>query len=184
MSLDELAQRIAAEPRHQAKAIEAAVRNIKSINEMGILCLTVTANSGRMWEEYADGGRGFVVAFDTTHIGFGKLTQPLGAGRVSYCDKAFATFLGMMENNVFEPLYRKRMKYSFEQEWRSIRLLKDLERCPGDIFLSSFDPASVREIFIRPDCAVETELRRLMTGDARHQHIQLTLLDNKSLNNP
>jgi hypothetical protein len=184
MSIDELAQRIASEPRHQAKAMETAIQNIKRINEMGILCLTVTASSERMWEEYADGGRGFVVAFDTAHIGFRKLTAPRGAGGVSYCDEAFETFLGMMENNVFEPLYRKRMKYSFEQEWRSIHLLKDLERCPGDIFLSSFDPASVREIFIRPYCAVEKDLRRFITSDARYQDIHLTLLDNKSLNKP
>jgi hypothetical protein len=177
MSPHELAQRIAADPKHQGKAIEAAVRNIKSINEMGILCLTVTARSERMWSEYADSGRGFVVAFDTSHNGFRKLTHPLGAGKVSYCDKAFATFLGMMENNVFDPLYRKRMKYSFEQEWRSIRLLKDLERYAGDVFLSPFDPTCVREILIRAECPIEKELRDLIARDARYRHTQITLVD-------
>lgn len=126
-----LARAIAADPKHQERAIQAAVRNIKSIDDLGILCLTENGNSERMWNEYAANGAGFVVAFDTTHVGFAELTAPMGIRPVSYSDVGFATFLGMMENSPFEPLYRKRMDYSFEQEWRSIRLLKNLERGPA-----------------------------------------------------
>ena len=173
ISSDVLAQLIAENPRHQQTALLTAVRNIKSINEMGILCLTETASSEQMWIEYADNGSGFVAAFDTTHIGFRKLTTPLGMGRVSYSDNEFATFLGMMENNVFEPLYRKRMAYSFEQEWRSIRLLKGLEHHAGDIFLSPFDPASVCEIIIRPECGVEERLREILGKNEQYQHVEI-----------
>src|SRR5215472_441633 len=72
-------------------------------------------------------GTGFVIGFDTTHAGFRRLTAPMGVLKVSYDSAGFPTFLGMMEKNPYEPLFRKRMEYAFEQEWRSIRMLKDLE---------------------------------------------------------
>jgi hypothetical protein len=68
------------------------------------------------------------------------------------------------------------MKYAFEREWRSVRMLKRLEHCPGDVFLSPFDPASVREIVIRPNCTVEANLHDLVEGpDGRYQHVQINL---------
>ncbi len=173
MPPDLLAQLIAENPDYQARAKETAVKNIKSIDRMGILCLTATARCDQMWNEYADYGCGFVVAFDTTHAAFGKMTGPLGIRNVSYSDEGFATFLGMMEKSVFEPLYRKRMEYSFEQEWRSIRLLKDLERHPNDVFLAPFDPGLIREIVIGPNCGVEPQLLDIVARDQRYQHVQI-----------
>jgi hypothetical protein len=36
-------------------------------------------------------------------------------------------------------MFRKRMKYAFEREWSSLRLLRRLEAHEGGIFLSPFD---------------------------------------------
>jgi hypothetical protein len=143
---------IAISPKHQQTALQTAIKNIRSIDQMGILCLTVTAESEQMWNEYAQSGTGFVISFDTTHEGFRKMTAPMSIHKVTYSGEGFPTFLGMVETNPFEPLYRKRLNYSYEQEWRSLRLLKDLEPHPNDVFLASLDPRSILEIVIRSDC--------------------------------
>ena len=171
--LEQQAQLLADNPKYQEKAKQTAINSIKSLDEMGILCLSGTYLSDQMWNEYAQNGCGFVVAFDTAHPGFRKITEPLGIRKVFYRDGGFETFLGMMEKSVFEPLYLKRMKYSFEQEWRSIRQLKDLEGGVDDVYLSPFDPACIREIIIRADCGVEQQLRELAAHDERYQHVQV-----------
>jgi hypothetical protein len=175
-----LAERIAANPRYQQLALSAAVKNIKSYDALGILCLTVTAQSEQMWSEYADDGSGFVLAFDTTHIGFRNLTSPRGVGKVSYNSEGFPTFLGMKEQSPYEPLFRKRTEYSYEQEWRSLRLLKDLECCSAEIYLALFDPACIRQIIIRADCRVGRQLRELaVQDDKRYRHVQV--VENKAV---
>jgi len=73
------------------------------------------------------------------------------------------------------PMFRKRLKYAFGKEWRIIRLLRRLERCPGNVFLSMFDPASVREIFIGNDCAADKELRQLVETDSRYRHVPIRM---------
>jgi hypothetical protein len=161
-----LAREIAKNPAHQRKAIEAGVKNIKSIDAMGILCLTERDDSQRMWDEYAVHRSGFVVGFDTEQVGFKKMVHPLGVRRVSYNDEGIATFLGMMERlietGIPEPLYRKRTEFSFEREWRGIRLLKDLDRHTHDVYLSSFDPECLRKIVIGEHCALEPQLREFV----------------------
>jgi hypothetical protein len=168
-----LARLVAIVDGFQTLTVRNAQKNIKSIDKVGVLCLTETAGSERMWIEYSDRSRGFIVAFDTAHAGFRNLTEPRGVGKVSYSDRAFETFLGMIERNVFEPLYRKRMKYAYENEWRAIRLLTRLEPDANGIFLSPFDPAIVAEIIIRQDCVVKAELRQLLTTDSRYQHVKM-----------
>jgi DUF2971 family protein len=168
-----LVQLIAQSPRSQALAIQTAQKNIKSIDELGVFCLTEAANCDRMWDEYADGGRGFVIGFNTAHAGFGQLKVPGHIGKVSYSDEPFGSFLGTIEAGDVGGLFRKRLRYMHESEWRSIRFLRRLEPHPGGIFLSPFDPASVCAIIIRPECSVQVELRRLVATDERYQHVQI-----------
>jgi hypothetical protein len=149
---------------------------MKSLNEFGVFCLTESADSAQMWIEYADDGKGFVVAFDTTQTGFAQLNSPGKLGKVFYSDEPYGTYLGMLENEGVSFFFRKRMQYAFEREWRSIRALKRLERHPSDIFLSAFDPGSVHEIIIRPGCAVEKQLREIVATNARYIHSRVTVL--------
>lgn len=85
----------------------------------------------------------------------------------------FPSFLGTLAGEGAGIFFRKRMKYAFEREWRSIRALNRLERHPGEIYLSPFDPASLCEIVIRPGCSVERELRKLVAADKDYQPVQL-----------
>lgn len=160
-------------PGAQELATRTAQKSMRSPNEFGVLCLTEVADSEQMWKEYADDERGFVLAFDTTHAGFERLRTPGRIGKVSYSDEPCGTFLGLIDSEGAGIFFRKRLKYSFEREWRSVRALQRLERRAGNIFLSSFDPESVRQIIISPNCALETELRRVAAADARYQHVQI-----------
>ncbi len=137
-----LIELIAQSRKAQLLATQTALKNMKSIDEVGIFCLSETLNSDRMWNEYADQGRGFVIGFDTQHQNFSKLTMPGRIGKVNYSDEIPETFLGTMETEGAAILFRKRLKYSFENEWRSIRFLSRLERSDGDVFLCPFIPRS------------------------------------------
>src|SRR5262249_12122372 len=103
-------------------------------------------DSNQMWTEYADDEHGFVIGFDTTHASFDLLKTPGKIGKVSYSDVPYGTLLGTMETEGAATFFRKRMRYAFEQEWRTIRALYRLERHTGDVYLSPFDAQSVREI--------------------------------------
>ena len=133
-----------------------------------------------MWTEYAGAGKGFVMGFSSAHVGFGLLSSPGKLGKVSYSDEPFGTYLGILENEGVAPLFRKRMKCALELEWRSIRMLHRLEANGGNIFLSPFDPASVSEIIIRVDCAVESDLRQLVATDARYRHVEVETQDDET----
>ena len=171
-----LVQLIVESPKAQAIASRTALENMKSLDQFGVFCLTETADSEQMWREYADVKKGFVVAFSTVHLSFGRLSSPGKLGKVSYADEPYGTYLGMVENEGVSFFFRKRLKYAFEREWRSIRALRRLEARGGDIFLSPFDPASVCEVIIRPECPVEPQLNRFLSSHARYKHVKLSIL--------
>jgi hypothetical protein len=169
-----LVKLIAERPKYQAMATEIAKNNIKSIDHLGVFCLTESPNNEQMWTEYADSGKGFVVAFDTTGRSFLPLRTPGIFGKVEYSDEPFGTLLGTMEQGV-GPLFRKRKNYAFEAEWRSIRMLRRLERTDGEIYLSDFDPASARRIVINDGSAVEGDIRKLIERDRRYGNVELSV---------
>ena len=170
---DEVIRMIASNPHYQATAMRVMKRHMRSPDEFGVLCLTEEPNSERMCGEYADNGRGFVLGFDTAHRGFKELRTPGRIGRVHYSDEPFGSFLATF-NDIAATFFRKRMEYQFEREWRSIRALRHLEQISATVFLSRFDPASVRKIIMLPACSVEAELDRILTRDARYSHLRLT----------
>jgi hypothetical protein len=172
LSAAEMVAEMAGSSRAQQIAIEALQKNVRARDEVGIFCLTEATDSDQMWAEYAGQGAGFIIGFDTSHPGFEQLKGRGQLGKVHYSDEPIGSALGSLWNDdAVGSLFRKRMKYAFEQEWRCIRMLHRLERCAGDVFLSSFDPASVREIVIGAECAVEQTIRELIAADARYEHV-------------
>ena len=174
LSASDMVAAMAGSPKAQKLGIEALQKNIKARDELGIFCLTEAADCDQMWTEYADKGKGFVISFATAHAGFERLKTPGRLGRVFYSDEPVGSALATILNNeAAGELFRKRMSYAFEREWRSVRMLHRLESCPGGVFLSPFDPASVREIIIRPDCTVEANLQQLVADDQRYKHVPI-----------
>ena len=165
---------LATDPRQQKLAIENLQRHTTVKDELGCFCLTEFADSGRMWTEYAGNEKGFVLGFDTAHRGFIQQLIPRGRlGKMSYSDEPFGSALGAVEDEGAGVMFRKPMKYAFEREWRIVRLLKRLKQRNHGLFLSPFDPASVCRIIMRPTCAVEPQLREIISTDARYHHLQI-----------
>jgi hypothetical protein len=165
---------MARSPKAQKIGIESLQKNIRVRDELGIFCLTEVADSNQMWTEYAGNGSGFGIGFDTGHTGFEQLKGRGHLGKVYYSDEPIGSALGSLWNDdAVGALFRKRMKYAFEREWRAIRMLHRLETHPRGVFLSSFDPASVCEIIIRPDCTVVASLREFVADDPRYNHVRI-----------
>lgn len=165
---------MAESPTAQRLGIQSVMKNTHAIDEVGVFCVTEAADCDQMWKEYARNGTGFAIGFDPAHVAFDQLKGRGRFGKVSYSDEPIGSALGCLFNEEgIGALYRKRMNYGFEREWRIIRLLTRLESHDDGIFLSSFDPASVREIIIRPECIVETEIRQLVDTEKRYQHVKI-----------
>jgi hypothetical protein len=166
-------------PEREAGLIRETVGWLTGPREFGVFCLTENPASDRMWREYADHGRGFVVAFDSTHPAFELLRSPGRLGKVEYSDEPISSFLSTYGVNTF---FRKRTRYAFEQEWRSIRRLvrfrtSDISRPESalPIYRAPFDPASIVAILLGPDCAVEWEIRNLAAIDCRYRHVEVKM---------
>ena len=170
-----VAKHVLKTPGRETALIKQTQQWLTEPDMMGVLCLTEHPTSDQMWEQYAGAGRGFVIAFDTIHPAFNLLRTPGRLGKVEYTDERIQDFLTTYGVNAF---FQKRTRYKFEAEWRSIRrftrfppenILRPEHGLP--IFLAPFDPACITAIFIRPECAVEWELRTLAAVDARYRHV-------------
>lgn len=146
--------------------------------EFGVFCLCENSRSRAMWDRYAKGGQGFLVAYDTQHPGFTFLRRPGLIGKVEYSDERISSFLTRYGASSF---FQKKERYRFEAEWRSIRGLRHFKKVlrpktGAAIYLSHFGPACIAEILILPECVVEWELRTLVTVDSRYRHASVTLV--------
>lgn len=169
-----LVKMIAEVPEYQQIATGGLKAGITMLDKVGIFCLSEVSDSDRMWAEYAGNAKGFIIGFDAGHAGIEQLKGRGRLGKVVYSDEPVGSALASLWNGEgIEALFRKRTRYSFEQEWRIIRVLERLEPCSGQAFLSPFDPASVREIIVRPDCEVESHLRDIVAKDARYRHVRI-----------
>ncbi len=105
----------------------------------GLLSLSETVTSKLMWSFYSDGGRGFVLEFDTSHAWFSCKTADNDSfhhlRKVQYVrDREPMFFLdtktdvGTKEDAV---LYTKTCEWEFETEWRIIRNFKEAKEKDG-----------------------------------------------------
>jgi len=176
ITADQLRQLVANNPVWQRLALETALNSKKSQDQFGLFCMTDVWNNERMWDEYAAGGTGFVVGFDTTCFAFGSLKAPGKLGKVRYSDGPMGTFLSLIvDGTAPETFFRKRMQFAYEREWRSIRHLDRL-KCHGDVFLSQFDPNCVSEIIVRARSPLENMFHHFLAIDCRYRRVRLKVL--------
>lgn len=172
-------------PDHQRKVIKTAQEALTAPEEFGVFCLCENIHSHRMWRDYA-GNDGFAVEFNTRHPSFTLLTRPGLIGQVEYGDQPIPSFLSAYGASAF---FRKRMRYSFEVEWRSIRSLTRFENVlnPTEgpaVYLAPFDPSSVARILVLTHSSVEWELRTLSAVDIRYRHVPIVIMDPTKLQTP
>lgn len=82
----------------------------------GILSLTANPNNDKMWNEYANEGKGFCVGYNLKEL-FNHLG---GCGIVNYVDKLpiISPFM-QWEESSFKRVYFKLKEFSFEEEYRA-----------------------------------------------------------------
>jgi hypothetical protein len=163
-------------PGREAELVRQTQAQLTVPEEFVVFCPCENSTSCRMWNRYAQDGRGFVIEFNTLHPGFALLRTPGIVGKVEYSDAPIPSFLSAYGVSAF---FQKREQYRYEAEWRSIRAkgrFKNIIRPENGpaIYLSPFSPACVKEILILHECSVEWELRTLAAVDARYRHVAVT----------
>ena len=91
-------------------------------NTWGILSLTEDPANPAMWGLYAEGGKGFIVEFNTSHSFFKANNGRSLLWRVNYKESKSENFF----ENPAALFLSKHSQFSFEREWR---LIKDLRDC-------------------------------------------------------
>jgi len=173
-------------PGRERELVRQTQEWLTAPEEFGVFCLCENSVSRRMWNQYAGNGKGFVIAFDTRHPTFTSLRSPGLIGGVEYSDQPISSFLGRYGASAF---FRKRIRYGFEAEWRSVRALQRLSvvinsRSSPAIYLARFNSACIARILVLKQCSVEWELRTLAAVDARYRHTAIALLDPGQLRRP
>lgn len=116
---------------------------------IGVFSLTETNNNELMWAHYADNHTGFAVGFNTeTDFFFRRSNDPKLCGELTnviYSDTSPTVYFdpGIMEIPK-ELFFTKTTKWSYEREWRMIRMLSAADDVVEDkIHLFKVDPESV-----------------------------------------
>jgi len=116
---------------------------------IGVFSLTESNNNELMWAHYANSHTGFAVGFNTeTNFFFRKATDPKLCGELAnviYSDTAPTVYFdpGVMEipKDLF---FTKTTKWSYEREWRMIRMLSAADYVVDDtIHLFKVDSESI-----------------------------------------
>jgi hypothetical protein len=173
-------------PGREQELIRQTQAWLTTPEEFAVFCLCENSLSRRMWTQYASNGKGFVVAFNTQHPTFTFLKTPGLIGAVEYSDRPISSFLSRYGASAF---FRKRMRYEFEAEWRSIRALTRFKDAVNSgrgptIYLARFNPACIARILILNECSLEWELRTLTAVDARYRHAAVALIGPHQLHRP
>jgi hypothetical protein len=164
-------------PRLKQESLDLALNKIRTPDLFGMLCLTETCNNARMWHEYCDRERGFVIELHALHLtAKSMLVMP-----ITYTDEAIPYLLGGPPFALFS---YKRTHWQSEHEWRGII---PLDKCPAlgrdgkgfDIHFLNFDPKAIRRLFITRYCSIEMELRMFLSIDCRYHHVEIETIDSR-----
>lgn len=144
-----------------ADAVDTPANYERSIREVyekldanfGVLSLAESPVSPLMWSHYGDGGRGFLIEFDSSHPWFLDKRDDSDSFRhlrkVSYLERTPSYFLNMPDQTA---LYTKSIEWSYEQEWRIIRNFNDAQSKAGtdaygkDILLFALPPSAITSV--------------------------------------
>lgn len=112
-----------------------------------ITCFSRKWDDLLMWGHYADKHKGAVIGFDPT-----ELTRQMGIPReVNYDPKNKRVPMPMSKADVpkqsQEAMLTKPNEWKYEDEWRVIRNITDLES-KGGVFTHTFESTAVKEIII------------------------------------
>jgi len=154
LSTVELKRKYAADPGQIGVIFQSCLLG-RMQKQIGILCLTENQRSILMWSHYAKDHKGFVVGFDSENEFFKQRDdEPDEIGLllpVRYVKKRPSIDVNIIETDKPAPdfLFSKNQEWTYEQEWRIIRFLKNADETRnGDVYLFNVPPSAIREIVI------------------------------------
>lgn len=159
------------------------------IGQLGLLCLSRTPDNLLMWSHYAAEHKGFVIGFDEQHDYFNReayyVEPEFGVKRVidlpgfgTLRDVAYGQerkVIDFGESVPFDFFFSKSLDWSYEQEVRTFRNMREGNRIPDTkIYLFDLPPNLIRRVIIGAQAAPGLEKQVL---DAVHKneirHIQV-----------
>lgn len=148
---------------------------------LGMLCLSEVSDSLLMWSHYGNEHCGFVIGFDADHPYFDDRRGPQDElrhlRRVNYRQDRPSGQLSEFDGA--DILLVKSTHWSYEQEWRIMRALREAkETIPADpypISLFPFPPEAVVEVILgaRMEHGTRRETLDLLTQDERWKHVHV-----------
>lgn len=158
-------------PNYMATMVKGA---LDAREYMGVCSLSECCDSDRMWESYADGGRGYCVEYDTDTVGHDTLFP------VVYSEKPERNILDSIMNDYLEAMIEnmdggprskdrsqtlrlfltKDVKWNYQREWRIIGDAGERKDAPG-----------IRRIILGRNVSIENE--RTMTIFCGGRNIKL-----------
>jgi hypothetical protein len=165
----------AIEDDYNAESAEVTVWLESRIAQLGLLSLTLADGNLLMWAHYAANHKGFLLAFDEEHAFFrttASYIEPTyrtvealpmpGFGtlrKVNYTTRRTTVDLG--DNVPFEFFFTKSMEWSYEEEVRIFKRLKDadsvLATAAGPVHLFKIPPDCLRRVVLGANSTPELE---------------------------
>jgi len=190
---DEQEAAVADNYRSEAAQVEVYVRI--TLGVLGAFCLSKECASEVMWAHYAKEHRGFVIGLNRRVQPFGgsafiwsdyrtkiDLTSMEGFGSlrdIDYCDTPYSIPFGGPVP--FDALFRKKTRWTYEQEVRIFRSIYDADRTVGTgIHLFAIPPEALAVILLgaNVDPAIESTARALRARpDLSHVSFRRAVLD-------
>lgn len=115
---------------------------------VGVLCLCASNRSIVMWSHYASSHTGFLLGFDSENEFFQhRPDEPDDIGKlrkVTYSSKRVSD-----KDPEADFFFTKNDEWTYEQEWRILRFLKNADKTPAEnIHLFAIPPSAIREVII------------------------------------
>jgi len=123
-------------------------------SEVGVLCLCASNQSIVMWSHYSSGHTGFLLGFDRENEFFKQRPgEPGEIGElraVAYSRKRVRVTVPVADTDPSPDIFfTKNDEWTYEQEWRILRFLKDADKIPAEnIHLFAFPPSAIREVVL------------------------------------
>lgn len=164
----------------KTELIEGYYRIINS--EFGIFCLTESYDNTIMWSHYADNHRGIAIGFDADNVFLNDNNEKITLNRVKYNLCKYKIKIVLDPDELHQSLFEKSKDWEYENEWRSIRLLKDADSICGDVHLFSFDSSIIKEIYLGANIAqnYRDSIVKLVKSKYQQTNIYQIELDNSS----
>jgi len=135
-------------------SIGVASTFINDYHAVGVLSLSEKWDIPLMWSHYCSNHSGVVIGFDVQK-GI-LLDKPNTTNGDSYCDISPINYQKdrlKFPNKNYQPLdymFCKDICWDYEKEWRILRSLKTLKKIEDEIYVSEFQPESIRCVIRGP----------------------------------